>query len=84
MAIWKQNKIHLTNCGADYLCNTSTNSFISFGETTYIFCWGGSVSGWFGGWMLRNDHPKCVFGTKNCTHIAQSYSVIPEFMTEKH
>jgi hypothetical protein len=33
-------------------------------EMQHMYCWGESVSGWFGGWMVRNDHPNCVFGTK--------------------
>jgi len=48
-----------------------------------IYCWGGSVSGWFGGWMVRNDHSNCVFGTKFFTIDAQNYLLITEFMIKR-
>jgi len=51
-------------------------------QMQHMYCWGGSVSGWFSGWMVRNDHPYCVFDTKNL-YNAQNYSVIIEFLIKR-
>ena len=64
MVIWDHNNIYLANYGADYLCITSTKLSLVL-QMQHMYCWGGSVSDFFSGWMVKNDHPNCAFGTKN-------------------
>ena len=49
MAIWEHIIIYLVNCGADYLCNNSTISFVNFTDATYVLL--GWVSELFVRWL---------------------------------